>query len=338
MSFVKNAFYSATRLIPLSVLQQNNQLLLPYQHLVSTQILPYVSNLYPYKATQQFTRDVEYLATHFTPVTLQDVINAKKNGQALPKRAFLFSFDDGFKEVAEIIAPILHRKGIPAVFFLNNAFLDNKEMFYRFMISMMAERLKQRKLSNAELEQVAHILGENALDNANVSTAIRKITYRSRYLVNEVGAVMGVSPEDIRGYRPFMTLDEVTTLVKQGFAIGGHSIDHPYYKELTLEEQLHQTLTSVNFLTARFNLDYRVFAFPHTDEGVSRKFFETLLQGPDQLDLIFGTANHKQDISSRILHRFNCERPNIDIESAVKGILLYNKLQQLRNTNIIYRK
>ena len=338
MSFAKNAFYSAVQLLPLRMLQNKHAggLLLPYEHLVSDKDVPHIKHLYPFKGIQAFIQDLDYLLKHFKPVTLQDVISSLKSGQALPARSFLLTFDDGLREVTETIAPLLIKKGIPAAFFLNSAFIDNKTLYYKFKVSLMVESLKTGNHSTATLSKLAEIMGASGKDA--LIDAIKAISYNNKELADTAGIILGLSFEDfLREQRPFMTLDEIATLVKQGFAIGGHSVDHPYYHQLTLEEQLAQTRESVNFLTERFNLSYRAFAFPHTDEGISSAFFENILNNKDSLDVIFGTANHKRDISPRILHRFNCERPAIPVYAAVKGILLLNRLDKIRNKEVITR-
>lgn len=333
MSLAKNAFYSAVQLLPIKMLQ-NGGLLLPYHHLVSNKDVPHIKHLYPFKNIRAFEQDLDYLLKHFTPVTLQDVIAAVKSGQPLPARSFLITFDDGLREITENIAPLLLKKGVPAAFFLNSAFLDNKELFYKFKISLITEAIQTGEHSAAALAKLSTVLG----NPSELVPAVKKISYHNRHLAEEAGVALGLSFTDyLRQQRPFMTLEEVGKLVQQGFAIGGHSVDHPYYSQLTLEEQLAQTRDSVNFLTGHFHLPYRAFAFPHTDAGVSRTFFDTVLEGADPIDVIFGTANHKQDISPRILHRFNCERPAVSIGAAVKGILLYNRLQELRNKQVIVR-
>lgn len=335
MSIAKNAFYGAVRLLPLKLLQ-NSELLLPYQHLVSDKFVPHIQHLYPFKGTKAFIADLDYLLKHFTPVTLQDVINAKKSGNPLPKRAFLLTFDDGLREVAEVITPLLLKKGVPAAFFLNSAFIDNKSLFYKFKISIIVESLKKQQQSTAILEKLTTLLEEDT--TTTLIPSIKKISYHNRQLADEAAAILGLSFDDyLKNVRPFMTSDEITQLLQQGFAIGGHSVDHPYYTQLSLEEQLKQTFDSVNFLTERFKIPYRAFAFPHSDAGVSRNFFEKALNSTDGLDVIFGTANQKQDIFPQILHRFNCERPTISISSAVKGILLYNNIKKTGNKNIIER-
>jgi peptidoglycan/xylan/chitin deacetylase (PgdA/CDA1 family) len=337
MSLVKSVFYSAAQLLPLAVLKQRHpgQLLLPYQHLVSDEPVPHIRHLYAYKGVQAFEEDLDYLLRRFTPVGLPDVLHALKTGTALPAGAFLLSFDDGLREVKDTIAPILLRKGVPAVFFLNSAFLDNRHLFYRFKLSLIIDALLY--IDPAILRQLATYLQCDG-DHHSLITAVKKITYKTRRMADEAGGILGLSFSTyLSTVQPFLTLDDVGTLLDQGFAIGGHSIDHPYYSQLTLDEQLFQTRQSVDFLVQHFHLSYRVFAIPHTDAGISEIFFNTLLEGPDPLDIIFGTANQRTDISPRILHRFNCEHPFFKINSTIKGLLLLKGLHQLTNRDRIIR-
>lgn len=337
MSFAKRAFYTAARLLPIKILQHPlpAQLLLPYHHLVGDVPVPHVKHLYPYKSTKAFEQDVDYLLRHFKAVTLEEVIQSVRSHTPLPKNAFLLTFDDGLREVAEVIAPILHRKGAPAVFFLNPAFLDNKTLFYKFKISLLIEALRNNKYPPELLGRIMDILEAPGMD---IVDAIKQINYQRQVLADVIGGILGVSFTDyLAQQRPFMTTPEVQQLLLQGFAIGGHSVDHPYYTALSLEEQLAQTRDSVNFLVEKFNLPYRVFAFPHSDAGVSRAFFDTLFNDPAPMDLIFGTANQQHDIYPGILHRFNCERPAVPIDEAVKGILLLNRLRGVYRRNHIQR-
>lgn len=337
MSLVKNVFYSAAQLLPLAVLKQRNpgQLLLPYQHLVSDEPVPHIRHLYAWKGVQRFEEDLDYLLRRFTPVSLQDVLQALKADIPLPAGAFLLSFDDGLRQVKDIIAPILLRKGVPAVFFLTSAFLDNRNLFYRFKLSLIIDAILYT--DPAKRHQLAAYFQCDS-DHHSLITAVKKITYRTRSKADEAGSILGLSfSKYLSDVQPFLTLEDVRTLLQQGFAIGGHSIDHPYYSQLTLDEQLFQTRQSVDFLVQRFQLPYRVFAIPHTAAGISDIFFNTLLEGPDPIDIIFGTANQRTDISPRILHRFNCENPLFKINSTIKGILLLKRIHQMTHKERIIR-
>ena len=74
-----------------------------------------------------------------------------------------------------------------------------------------------------------------------------------------------------------------------------------------------------------FGLDYKVFSFPHDDVDIRQEFFDKLLvSGENGVEVFFGTQNQKSERANRMFHRFNAERPDIPIDSLVKGMLLYN--------------
>ncbi|MBK9043176.1 MAG: polysaccharide deacetylase family protein [Saprospiraceae bacterium] len=78
-----------------------------------------------------------FLLKHYHPVLLTEKLSLDSN----LKDQFLLSFDDGLKECYEIILPILLKKNLKAIFFINTGFLDNKALFYRFKISLIWEKI-----------------------------------------------------------------------------------------------------------------------------------------------------------------------------------------------------
>jgi hypothetical protein len=62
---------------------------------------------YNYRNTVQFEKELDFYLKYFKPVSLDELISKKDSG----KKIFHLSFDDGLKECAEIIAPILLKKG-----------------------------------------------------------------------------------------------------------------------------------------------------------------------------------------------------------------------------------
>ena len=96
---------------------------------------------------------------------------------------------------------------------------------------------------------------------------------------------------------------QIKGLIKEGFNIGDHSIDHPLYSLLSLRDQLYQTIESVKLIRERFSLYYGAFAFPHSDNNVSKKFFVELYNS-GLVDISFGTGGMIKDCVPNNLQRF----------------------------------
>jgi peptidoglycan/xylan/chitin deacetylase (PgdA/CDA1 family) len=109
-----------------------------------------------------------------------------------------------------------------------------------------------------------------------------------------------------------MSTDQIQNLLNLGFSIGSHSVDHPLYIKISLEQQLTQTIQSQEFLEQKFGINYRVFAFPFTDYGVKKDFFRHIFE-KENFDLSFGGAGLKKDCIQQNLQRFPMESQKNDL-------------------------
>jgi len=281
--------------------------ILPYYHMVSDESLPHVRPLYRYKNISQFKQDLDFLLAHFQPVSLQDLLDGLHGKTVLPPRSFLLSFDDGFREMAEVVAPILKAKGAPAVFFLNSAFVDNRALCFQQKIALLVDRLEKQPATGV-MEKVRERLRANNISGAEIIPALKSVRYTNRAVLDEVAAFCNVPFDNfLKQQKPYLTSEQIGGLLRDGFAIGGHSVDHPFYDDLTLTEQLRQTSESVNFLQEKFAVKYRAFAFPHSDRGVSQTFFQRCFTDGG-LQISFGTGGLLRDSRPGHLQRFSLEK------------------------------
>ena len=131
-------------IIPTSVLLKisKQKLILPVYHTISDEEMPHIKHLYPVKGVKSFIKDLEFLLKHYTPINYDEFSALYRNNESPRKPSFLLSFDDGLREFHDIISPILIKKGIPAICFLNSGFVDNKALFYRYKSSLIIEKLQ----------------------------------------------------------------------------------------------------------------------------------------------------------------------------------------------------
>lgn len=74
-----------------------------------------------------FEHAVAFLASRYSPVDLDGAL-ALAEGAPGPPRPLLVTFDDAYASVLEHALPVLRRHGIPALFFVNGAPLDNRRL------------------------------------------------------------------------------------------------------------------------------------------------------------------------------------------------------------------
>ena len=297
-------------IIPFSLIKNLGfrKLVVFYYHVVNDEDVPHIRHLYKYKGTKQFSDDLDFLQRNYSPIGLPDVIGWVRGKKDLQPNCLLLTFDDGFREIFDVIAPILLEKGIPATFFISSAFLDNKELCYEHKASLLVEKICQG-ISPGTKEAIKEILEKNDIFFSSLAEGILGVGYKRRGALDKVSEILLVDfKEYLAEKRPYLTLGHVKSLIDRGFTIGSHSIDHPYYSALSLAEQMEQTIVSVKDIRETFGLDYGAFAFPHNDTGVIPEFFKSV-QESGLVDITFGTGGMLDGALPSHRQRISLEKP-----------------------------
>lgn len=274
-------------------------------HTVSDEPLPHLAHLYPVKTISQFEKDLECLLKHFEAVNLNDFIAIKTGQKPAKRKSFLLTFDDGMSQFYHIVAPLLLKKGIPAVCFINDNFVDNKELFYRFKQSLLIQAYQQ----------------------AGKHFPIEKLSWQQPSQWDEIAREVNIDFDTyLHTQKPFMTSEQIVELAAKGFCFGAHSTNHPPYNEINLDEQLRQTRDSLSFVCRLSKQKKAPFAFPFSDYGVKADFFETMIH-EQNLSFIFGNAGLKKETYSRFSQRIPMEFPLMEAEKLLKGELLYHQIK-----------
>jgi peptidoglycan/xylan/chitin deacetylase (PgdA/CDA1 family) len=321
--------------IPMSLLVRLNNPIIPYYHMISDDEKIHIKHLYAHKNIAMFEKDIEFFARKFSPISLYDLLGFLRGTNPLPKQCFLLTFDDGFKEMHDIVAPILIKKGIPATFFVNADFIDNRILCYQHKASILIEYCPWLRSPTLEKE-INDLLKTNGHEINDVQSGILSIKYHQKNCLDTIAELVGIDfSEYLSKHEPYLTAAQIKSLMKSGFTIGAHSMDHPFYAALTLEEQLYQTTESMKLIKEKFSLKYSSFAFPHTDFGVSNRFFNALSMS-GKVDVTFGTRGIIDDPIHNNFQRVSMEKPLLPAERIV-AFQFARKLFKLltRNNKII---
>lgn len=296
---------------PFGILKSGKSLpvLLPFYHLVSDLDLPFRSN-YDYPSVAQFEADIDFLLQHFRAVSLEELLR----GGDLSK-CFHLSFDDGLRECYEIVAPILKRKGVPATFFINPSFVDNKDLFHRYKASEITATLKAK----------------------NIHLSLQR-TYADLDSLDEMAEEIGLNWEEwLAKNQPYMTFDQVRSLQADGFSIGSHSMDHPEFELLDEETQLEEIRESMGWVVRKFQPEIKAFAFPFTDFGVPDQVFEAC-HNEGIFDVSFGTAGLKKEHFPFHFQRLPMEQNiNTSLKKRLKEAYMAYRLKALLGKNYTKR-
>lgn len=334
-SFIFKLFRPFQPFFSISTLRKITQqgLIIPFYHTVSNINLPHVRHLYHFKNIQQFEKDLDWLCTTHEPVTINDILKHINDGYSLPNNSFHLTFDDGLRQCIEEIAPILVERKLPATFFINSAFLDNRSLMFRYKISLLIDRMLDDKRLYST---IASNLGKEK--QSEVFDLIRGLGYHQTEQIHQIAEWGNIDYKQfLEDEKPYMSHKHIHSLIDMGFQIGSHSVDHPHYFELSLQQQLDQTLTCHSYLKQQFDLKEDLFAFPFTDHQVTSSFFNEIYKD-STIQLSFGGAGLKNEMIKNHIQRIAAEdklcRP---LQEIVKTEYLYYILKALFRKNTIHR-
>lgn len=311
----------------------------PLYHVVSDEKLPHIQHLYAYKNVKAFEKDLDFILKHYSPVGADEVVKSILENSAPERNTFLLTFDDGLRQFHDVAAPILLRKGIPAICFCNSDFIDNRDMFFRYKASVVIDHLQ----ANPKLLEQKNIREwfQTHLHTSvnNYKKALLDIRYAERKLIEIFAALIELNLEDyIAKHQPYLTSQNIISLHAKGFVFGAHSMDHPQYRFLDVETQIFQTHKSVQAIRQLTHEPQTLFAFPFTDDGVSKSFFEKIAQSENAPALTFGCAGLKNDSIASNLQRIPLEVSGRTAKEILTTEYLYYMAKAIINRNIIQRK
>lgn len=311
-------------------------LFLPVYHTISDKPLPHLMHLYPIKTVAQFETDIKVMLRHFEPISLAEIQEHLTHKKTIHRPVFHPTFDDGMRDNIRLIAPILKQKNVAATFFINNDFVDNQRLFYRHKVSLLIDTLETKNFNNynSTLALVKEILLEAQLFSLNIKKSLLSLNATQEKTIDDVAKALSVSFKDyLATEQPYMTSEEIRQLQADGFTIGGHSVSHPNFGDISLSEQLTQTQQSLDFVQTHFPESLKTFAFPYSSDMIRAEYFH---QMAEKMDISFGTSGLKIDTFANHLHRFPMEGTPFSTETLVRSAYFYFLLKiKMRKERLI---
>jgi peptidoglycan/xylan/chitin deacetylase (PgdA/CDA1 family) len=167
------------------------------------------------------------------PITLDDWRAAAAGGPPLPPRPVLITFDDGYRSVSRIAAPILAAHRLSAVVFVCTEPIASRRLLW--------------------FDDVAARDGEAEVER-----------WKSRDYDGWFAACAATAPVDDDDPRALMTVDELIAMDRSGrIEIGGHTARHPILARASSEHQREEISGSLESIRQWTGRPARAFAYPN---------------------------------------------------------------------------
>jgi len=213
-----------------------------------------------------FRMQMELLASHFTPLTLDQLPAVLDGSLQCAQPPVLVTFDDGYRDNHDIVLPILSETGVPANFFISTGYVGTDRVFWFDYLYMVCRFLPE---GTYELPGMGgrHALG--TLEQRH-QVALRWIEHCFTLRSEEVDAIVemteskhdSVIPDEAREFNLAMDWKQVKALSEAGMGLGSHTVTHPLLRNCTAERQREELLESRRQLEQRLDRDIEHFAYP----------------------------------------------------------------------------
>ena len=310
----------------------------PFYHVVSNKPSSLIKHLYPVPTEKQFRQDLDFFLRYFYPAEFEQVLKYSKNQNTNGKPLFFLSFDDGFIECSDVIAPILREKGVQAAFFINPAFVGNKKISHRQKISLIIDKVINSEIANI-LSQEESTTGQPINSKIEFIQFIKELTFSDTETIDKIAANIEIDFEEaLKEHRPYMNIPELLQLQNDGFIIGSHSFNHAEFQHLSLEKMEDQVERSFRFLETNLNIKHRVFSFPFHDIDIQHSFFH-YLRNEANVEVSFGTSGIKHDQAFGHIHRIPMELSGFSgAETIIRSEYFYYLGKSLFGKNLVKRR
>lgn len=220
---------------------------------------------------------LDFLAANTNVLPLSDATLALSNG-TLPSRSVVLTFDDGYSEWVDNIAPALRRRNLPATFFVTTGQLSDAGALWHERITAAVRALPD---SGVKLPFGFGSYGQLAsLDQrARLVVDLQK---RLKYLPlrDRVDAITMIEAQACQPLALPHGFDcaAVRNLHSQGFEIGAHTVHHPILNESTPAEARDEIGQCKEELEAIIGGRVSSFAYPNGRPGTDF--------GPEHVDIV----------------------------------------------------
>jgi len=218
-----------------------------------------------------FEEQVRFLAANYTVISMQEALDAWEAGRRLPRRSVLLTFDDGYRDFAEVAWPILKRYQLPATLFVATAYPSEPQKGFWW------DRVHQAFSNTTRAELYDTPLGTLSLTSSQARRASLRRTEDYVKTLRHSAAMAFVDQvcNELGGNQSQETnvldWDQLRALAHQGVALGAHTRTHPLLTQLPPAEAAEEICGSQEDLGREIGRVLPIFCYPdgaHSDSVV----------------------------------------------------------------------
>ena len=300
-------------------------------HNISTTESPFTKGMNVTISPERFEAALRFIVRYYNPVCLEQVL-ADRYEQKLPPRAMLVTFDDAYKSVVELAAPMCHQLGVPAIFFVNAAFLDNQRLapdnlvcYVANLRGMGAINAAARAIRGSQQPELHFLSDVFSSFFPTISLVERDAFFENlRHSANINESSMAEE------HNLYLTSKQLCELASYGFEIGNHTYTHVHCRSLLpedLDAQIDKNKSELESVSGR---KVRAFSQPYGSSlDVTSELIARLQRSGHEAVFLSESVANRRDADPFHLDRVSARAQSRD--SLFFEIEVLPRLRSIRN-------
>ena len=300
-------------------------------HHISAAESPFSAGINVNTTPDKFEAALRFLTAYYKPVRLEDVL-ANADGRGLPPRAVLVTFDDAYASVLEVAAPLCRKYGVPAVYFVNAAFLNNRRLAPDNLVCYVA-KLKGMETINTAARAVGHTEFSEMHSLSEVFSSFfpsLTLTEREAFLKALSDLARINEARLAQESALYLTSGQLRSLASFDFEIGNHTYSHVHCRRLSPAEfgqEIDQNKAELEALSGR---SVRSFSQPYgSSKDLTAELAVHLKESGHKAAFLSESVANSQDTDLFHLDRVN---PRVERDDALfLDLEVLPRLRAVRN-------
>jgi peptidoglycan/xylan/chitin deacetylase (PgdA/CDA1 family) len=233
---------------------------------------------------------VRFLVRHFEMVAPASLGERRKRSSRI---TVLLTFDDGFRNHAEVVVPILTKYRVPAIFFIPSRHAEAGRYLWFSYLQMLQRWFPANGLrlggefmdmSENRRAQTMERLRQRLLELTPHPSAMYKVIEEELPRLEDF-----VSQEDLRDHAAGMTQEQIADVAQNPlFSVGVHTVDHPLLTRCDQLEAARQIQENRRWLEKLTGRGCDLIAYPVSD------FNAVVLQRCRELSFSWGFSEQRR--------------------------------------------
>jgi peptidoglycan/xylan/chitin deacetylase (PgdA/CDA1 family) len=208
-----------------------------------------------------FEAQLTYLSEHAHVLPLADALDYLGASRSSSKPIVSLTFDDGYSDNFDIVAPLLEARGLRGTFFVTaGAVQAGEPLWYdRAANAWMS-------IGGAGARDLACKAGAEGIPIFETRQSwiewLKRLPHRKRL---EVTRLLDAEQNASGSPSPLMTADQVRELAERGHEIGSHTLWHPILTTMTDDERQEEIDGAKRLLNGWTQRDVSGFCYPNGD-------------------------------------------------------------------------